>query len=110
MLINVDVPEAARAVYSDAVIRKALASVTFRPTPIQEQLGMLPFKLNELAGFRVMQAMPRGGVILTDGPTDDINKQPYIIVSVGPGAPSEPTIAASSPANCCRRRRCAISA
>jgi len=90
MLINVEVPEAARAVYTDAVIRKALASVTFRPTPLQEQLGLLPFKLNELAGFRVMQALPVGGLILTDGPTDDISKQPYVIVSVGRGAPSEP--------------------
>ena len=47
-LINVEVPEAALAVYSDAVIRKALASVTFRPAPIQEQLGMLPFKVGNL--------------------------------------------------------------
>ena len=77
-------------IYPDAVIRKALASVTFRPTPIQEQLGMLPFKLDELAGFRVMQALPGGAVILTEGPTDDLNKQPYMIVSVGRGAPSEP--------------------
>ena len=85
-----EVPETARAVYPDAVIRKALASVTFRPTPLEEQLGLLPFKLNELAGFRVMQALPEGGVILTDGPTDDISKQPYMIVSIGRGSPVEP--------------------
>jgi len=89
MLINVEVPEAALSVYSDAVIRKTLASVTLRPAPIQEQLGLLPFKLNELAGFRVTQAVPGGGVILTDGPSDDISKQPYIIVSIGRGAPDE---------------------
>jgi len=89
MLINVEVPEAALSVYSDAVIRKALASVTFRATPLQEQLGLLPFKLNELAGFRVTQAMPAGGLILTDGPTDDISKQSYMIVSIGRGAPEE---------------------
>jgi hypothetical protein len=88
-LINVEVPEAALSLYSDAVIRKALASVTFRAAPLQEQLGMLPFQLNELAGFRVTQAMPAGGVILTDGPTDDISKQPYMIVSIGSGAPDE---------------------
>ena len=40
MLVNVEVPENALSVYSDAVVRKALASVTFRPAPIQEQLGM----------------------------------------------------------------------
>jgi len=88
-LINIEVPEAARAVYTDAVIRKALASTTFRETPLQEQLGLMPFKLNELAGFRVMQAMPGGGLILTDGPANDINSQPYMIVSVGAGAPAD---------------------
>lgn len=86
-LVTVLVPEPALGVYSDAVVRKALASVTFRPTPIKEQLGMVPFVLNELAGFRVMKVLPEGGVILTEGPADDINRQPYMIVSVGPGAP-----------------------
>jgi hypothetical protein len=50
---------------------------------------MLPFKLNDYAGFRVMQALP-GGLVLTDGPSDDILKQPYVIVTVGAGEPSEP--------------------
>src|SRR5450830_427502 len=86
VLINVEVPEAARAVYSDAVIRQALASVTFRPMPIQEQLGLLPFKLGQLAGFRVMQVLAQGGVILTEGPTD-LSKQPYVIVSIEQGSP-----------------------
>jgi hypothetical protein len=90
MLINVEVPEAVIAVYSEAVIRKALSSVTFRPMPIEEQLGMLPFKIDQLAGFRVMKALPVGGAILTDGPTDDLSKQPYVIVSVGRGSPDEP--------------------
>jgi hypothetical protein len=88
-LINVEVPESARAIYTDAIIRKMLASVTFRPPPIQEQLGLLPFKLDDMAGFRVMQVLPGGGMILTDGPSNDINKQPYMIVSVGPGGPTD---------------------
>jgi len=85
------VPGAAMSIYSDAVIRKALASVTFRPSPINEQLALLPFQIKELAGFRVTQVLPSGGVILTDGPTDDITTQPYMIVAVGPGAPAEPS-------------------
>ena len=44
-LINVEVPESALSVYSDAVVRKALASVTFRPAPIKEQLSFLPFQI-----------------------------------------------------------------
>jgi hypothetical protein len=90
VLINVEVPETALAVYSDAVVRQALASVTFRPTPIQEQLGLLPFKIGQLAGFRVMKAVAAGGVILTEGPTDDLSKQPYVIVSIGRGSPEQP--------------------
>jgi|ERR1700688_311651 len=89
-LINVEVPGAASAIYSDAAIRQALASVTFRPMPIQEQLGMLPFKLGQLAGFRVLTVLPTGGLILTEGPTDDITKQPYMIVSLGRGSPDDP--------------------
>ncbi len=89
-LISVEVPEAALAVYSDAVIRKALTSVTFRPAPIQEQLGLLPFKLAQLAGFRVMKVFPPSGLILTEGPTDDLSKQAYAIISVGRGAPEQP--------------------
>jgi hypothetical protein len=89
-LISVEVPETALTVYSDAVIRKALASVTFRPPPIQEQLGMLPFRLAQLAGFRVMKVFPPSGLILTDGPTDDLSKQAYAIVTIGRGSPEQP--------------------
>jgi len=89
-LINVEVPDAAYPVYTDAVVRKMLASMTFRPPPIAEQLGQLPFKFNEMAGFRVMQVNPGGGVILTDGPADDMAREPFMIISVGPGGPSDP--------------------
>lgn len=89
-LINVTVPEAAAAVYPEVAIRKALASVSFRQLPLQELLGMMPFKLNELAGFRVMRVLREGAVILTDGPTDNLDAQPYVVVSIGRGAPAEP--------------------
>jgi hypothetical protein len=90
LLASAQVPEPASQVYTDAAIRKALASITFRPTPIQEQLGLIPFTLSELAGFKVVQVMPAGGVVLTDGPSDDIARQPYMIVTVGRNAPSNP--------------------
>ncbi|MBI1203714.1 MAG: hypothetical protein GC182_14525 [Rhodopseudomonas sp.] len=90
MLASAQVPEPARKIYPDATIRKALASITFRPAPIQEQLGLIPFKVNDLAGFRVVQVMPTGGVVLTDGPADDLTRQPYMIVTIGPNAPTDP--------------------
>ena len=90
MLIKVDVPDAAGAIYSDAAIRKALESVTFRSPPLEEQLGLLPFKFKELAGFRVMRVVPNDGAILIDGPSQDMIKNPYIIVSLGRGGPENP--------------------
>ena len=92
VLINVEVPEAALSLYSDAVIRKALASVTFRPAPIQEQLGLMPFSFRDLAGFQVMQVLPTGSVILGEEKSDNSEAQPFMIVSVernGPAAAAD---------------------
>ena len=89
MLINVEVPEAARSIYSDEVIRKALSTVTFRRPPLAEALGRLPFGLGDLAGFRVMEVMGTTGAIITDGPSNDITQQPYMVISVGRGTPAE---------------------
>jgi hypothetical protein len=88
MLINVEVPETALSVYSDEVIRKTLASVTFRPAPIQEQLGLLPFKLGDLSGFQVMQVVPTGTVILGETSSDDSSK-PFMVVSIERGGPPD---------------------
>lgn len=82
-IVNVEVPESALAIYPDNVIRNALASVTFRPAPIQEQLGLLPFKISNLAGFQVMQVMPTGVVVMADVPADKSPPQSLIVISVG---------------------------
>lgn len=90
MLIKVEVPDAASAIYSDGVIRKALESVSFRSPPIEEQLSLLPFKLKDPAGFRVMRVVPGNGAILIEGPSQDMIKNPYMIVSLGRGEPDNP--------------------
>jgi hypothetical protein len=86
-LVSVQVPDKALDVYSDAVVRNALRSVSFRPAPLQEQLALLPFKLNDIAGFRIMSVLP-GGLILIDSVEDDITSYPYMIVAIGGGAPN----------------------
>jgi len=88
-LINVQVAESARSTYSDEVVRKMLASVNFRTAPIQEQLSLLPFKLGDLAGFRVMQVLPTGSVILAEDGSDRSAAQPFMIVSIERGGPAE---------------------
>ena len=83
--VKVSVAQAARDVYSDEAVRRMLASVTFRDVPIEEQLGQLPYQLSELSGFRVARAAG-GAAFLIDGVGNDMNRQPYMVVSVGSGA------------------------
>jgi len=87
--VRVAVPEAARAQYSDDVIRTMLASMTFRQTPLEEQLAQLPFRLEDLAGFRVARIMQPGTVLLVDagpGAQIDLSRQAHVIVTVGQGS------------------------
>lgn len=88
--ITVEVPESAHAIYTDAVIEKALKSVTFRKTPVDEQLALLPFRLTDLAGFHVRQVVPTGSIVLTENADGGLFKQAYIVVSVATGGPSAP--------------------
>jgi hypothetical protein len=67
-----------------------LATVTLRAPPIEEQLAMLPFKIKDLAGFRVMKVVLNDGAILVDGDDDDMVKHPYTIISAGRGGPQNP--------------------
>ena len=88
--ITVEVPESAHAIYTDAVIEKALKSVTFRTTPVDEQLALLPFRLTDLAGFHVRQVAPSGSVVLSENADGGLFKQGYVVVSVASGGPSNP--------------------
>jgi hypothetical protein len=90
ILLKVEVPETAGAVYSEAAIREMLATVSLRAPPIEEQLAMLPFKIKDLAGFRVMKVVLNDGAILIDGAGDDLIKNPYAIISAGRGGPQNP--------------------
>ncbi|MCC6775398.1 MAG: hypothetical protein IT537_01995 [Hyphomicrobiales bacterium] len=94
-LVTVQMPEAARAVYSDVAIRSALATVAIRSTvPTEEQLGLLPFKVSELAGFRVAGVMAGRAVVLSDAamePGAPVGRsgEPHILVAVSPGGPAQ---------------------
>lgn len=88
--VTVEVPDSARAVYTDAVVEKALKSITFRQPPVEEQLSMLPYKVGDRAGFHVRQVLPSGVIILSEKPTGNPFGQAYVIVSVSGGGPSQP--------------------
>ncbi len=87
--VRVHVPDAARAAYPDAAIMAALRSVTFRMPPPDELVGRLPYKIGDLAGFRVMRVTPAALTVLIDGPADDPIKRPFMVIGVGRGAPRD---------------------
>jgi hypothetical protein len=93
-LVAFQVPEENRSKYPDASVRAALLSVTLRPmVPVDEQLGLVPVRFEELSGLRPFRVLGNTSVFLTEGATDpkDTSVQPLFIVSVGPGGPEQPS-------------------
>jgi hypothetical protein len=79
-------------------VRAALETVRVRAeVPSEELLALLPYTLKDLAGFRVVQAMPNGGALLTDGPKNAIElaEQPAVIITIIPSVPEQPSNRAS---------------
>jgi len=83
-------PEAAREAYPDAVLRASLASLALRESvPDEEKFGLLPYRFGDLAGFRLVQAIPSGTAILTSGPSDATiaTSQPFFMIDLAAKAP-----------------------
>lgn len=92
VLVTVQVPEYAKSAYPDAAIRAALMSVAVRPAvPAEEQLSLLPFRLGELAGFKVGGVIAGRAVMLTDGAPDQPASavDTHILVAIAPGGPAQ---------------------
>jgi hypothetical protein len=91
----VQMPEAAAALYPDAAIRASLATLAFRAAvPIEEQLGLLPFKVGEFSGFRIAGVIPGRAVMLSDAPagaagSPDSTNEPHILAAIAPGGPAQ---------------------
>lgn len=87
------VPEAAREAYPDEAMRAAFASVVVRAklTP-DEMLAVLPYRLDNLAGFRLLRAGPDGTVLMTLGPMDTSlpAQQPYFMIAPRSAEAPEP--------------------
>ena len=66
--VAVQVPENASKIYSDDAVRQMFASATIRKeVPVEEQLGLMPFKVTELGNFKNIRTLaPGAAVILAD--------------------------------------------
>jgi len=89
-LVTARVPEAARDAYPDAAIRASLVSLMVRQeVPVDEQLALLPFKVKELAGFRIGPIFPGRAIVLTDVPGQGEKMASSIVVTLLPGTADE---------------------
>ena len=91
-LVTMQVPDSAKSAYPDAAVRAALMSASVRPTvPPEEQLSLLPFRVSDLAGFKVGGVIAGRAVMLTDGTANQAAKaiDTHILVAIAPGAPAQ---------------------
>jgi hypothetical protein len=91
--IAVQVPENASRIYTDEAIRKMFASAVVRKqVPVEEQLGLMPFKISELGDFKNVRTLAAGStVLLADGQEDSsVEAAPFIVLSLMGAAPAQP--------------------
>jgi hypothetical protein len=92
VLVTAQIPDDAEKAYPTEVVRAALTSVAIRPVvPLEEQLSLLPFRVNELAGFKVGGVMPGRAIMLTDGDakTAAPGMDTHMVIAIAPGGPQQ---------------------
>jgi hypothetical protein len=91
--ISVQMLEASHATVTDAMLREAFKTLAVRKeVPDSEKLSILPYKINNLAGFRVLRTAIDGSAILTEGPKDAVKnvEQPFLLIGVKVGEAPKP--------------------
>jgi hypothetical protein len=91
-LVSLEMSAKPPAAYSDAIIRATLTSLIARPeVPTDEQLTLVPFKLGDTAGLRLVRVVPGVAVHFTEGPKDtlDASEQPQLVIAASPGGPPQ---------------------
>ena len=91
--IAVQVPENASRIYTDDAIRQMFASAAVRKqVPVEEQLGLLPFKISELGDFKNVRTLAVGSaVLLADGEENSsVEVTPFMVLSLMGSAPAQP--------------------
>jgi hypothetical protein len=92
-VVSVQMLEATHATLTDAMLRESLKTLAVRKeVPDAERLSVLPYKLGNLAGFRIIRSGRDGAAILTEGPNDAVEAvtQPFMIIGIAPGQAPKP--------------------
>jgi len=91
--VAVQVPENATKIYTDDAVRQMFASAVIRKqVPVEEQLGLMPFKINELGDFKNIRMLaPGAAIVLADG--DEVSgfePAPFMVIGLIGATPAQP--------------------
>lgn len=90
--VAVQVPENASKIYTDDAVRQMFATaVTRKEVSADEQLGLMPFKITDLAGFKDIRTLvPGSSLILADGnESSGYESKPFIILGLIGATPQQ---------------------
>ena len=91
--VAVQVPENASKIYTDEAVRQMFASAVIRKeVPVEEQLGLMPFKVSQLSDFKTVRALtPGAAVLLADGDeATGFEAAPFMVIGLMGSAPAQP--------------------
>ena len=91
--VAVQVPENAVKIYTDEAVRQMFASAVIRKeVPVEEQLGLMPFRIGELGDFKNVRTLaPGAAVILADGDeTTGFEVAPFMVIGMIGATPAQP--------------------
>ena len=91
--VAVQIPENATKIYTDDAVRQMFASTVVRKeVPVDEQLGLMPFKISELSDFKNVRTLALGAaIILADGnEKTGFEAAPFMVIGIVGSAPAQP--------------------
>ena len=91
--IAVQVPENAMKIYTDDAVRQMFSSASVRKeVPVDEQFGLLPFKITEMSDFKTVRTLAPGSTILLADATDEngIEASSFMVIGTINSAPEKP--------------------
>ncbi|WP_027581361.1 hypothetical protein [Bradyrhizobium sp. Ai1a-2] len=83
--IAMQVPENAARIYTDDAVRQMFSTAAIRDqVPVDEQLGLMPFKITELANFKNVRTLaPGAALIVADGDEKSgFEAAPFMIIGI----------------------------
>jgi hypothetical protein len=91
--VAVQVPENVSKIYTDEAVRQMFASAAIRKeVPVDEQLGLMPFKVSELSDFKNVRTLALGAaIILADGDeATGFEAAPFMVIGLIGSTPAQP--------------------